>query len=114
MTGSAQPALSDRIRSLSREGVKGVEIALRLGCTRSYVSQVLCRPEIERKPLTAVQVSRPAERPRQVTPDTCQRPDARKGFATCGEPKMRTGCGEKLGVCAYHFETTKPLGGTKL
>jgi hypothetical protein len=103
---------ADRIRGLAAEGVKPAEIARRLGCSDSNVSQVLSRV-YDPAPRMADAVGIARFRPRPAS-DLCQRPDRRKGFAPCGEPKMQTPCGERLGVCAYHYETTKPLGGMKL
>lgn len=98
------------IITLNQQGVSGAEIARRMACTRSYVSQVISSSGF----LMPTQAGKPVERKPRVPSKDCQRPDARKGFATCGEPKLKTACGETLGVCAYHYATTKPLGGTKL
>ncbi|MBK8199216.1 MAG: hypothetical protein IPK75_12705 [Acidobacteria bacterium] len=109
MTGSHK-ALREQIKALDADGVHGAEISRRLNCSRSYVSQVLSFTNV----LLPTQAAKPAPHRRAPAPTTCQRPDRRKGFAVCGEPKMKTACGETLGVCAYHFETTKPHGGMKL
>lgn len=103
---------AERIRGLAAAGIKPAEIARRLGCSDSNVSQVLGRV-YDPAPRALDGMTVASFRPRP-SPDTCQRPDRRKGFAPCGEPKMRTACGERLGVCAYHYETTKPHGGMKL
>lgn len=102
--------LRDEIKALDARGIHGAEIARRLNCTRSHVSQTLSFTSV----LMPTQAGKPEPHRRAVSPATCQRPDARKGFQPCGEPKLKTRCGETLGVCAYHYETTKPLGGTKL
>lgn len=101
--------LSADIRSLDTLGFRPSEIARRLGCSASNVTQVLRNASNPK-----MSDARPARYQRKASPATCQRPDARKNFETCGEPKMKTRCGETLGVCAYHYKTTKPLGGTKL
>ncbi len=100
------------IRELDRMGIGQREIARRLGCSSSNVSQVLSRANDPAPRMSdGITVNRFR---RKAPPETCQRPDVRKGFETCGDPKKRTACGELLGVCEFHFETTKPLGGMKL
>lgn len=102
--------LKPSIIAYSQQGKSGAWIARKLDCSTAYVSQVLSFAGVL-LPAQAGMVQR--HQPKKPA-DTCQRPDARKNFDTCGEPKMRTACGEMLGVCRHHYETTKPLGGTKL
>lgn len=112
MTRARRSRFADEIRALDAKGMKQAQIARRLGCSESNVSQVLGRVhDPAPRALDGMTVTRFQPRP---SPDTCQRPDRRKGFAPCGEPKMRTACGERLGVCEYHWQVTKPLGGMKL
>lgn len=109
---SRKSRYAERIRGLAAAGIKPAEIARRLGCSESNVSQVLGRV-YDPAPRMSDGLAIAAFRPRP-SPDTCQRPDRRKGFAPCGEPKKRLPCGALLGVCAYHDDTTRPLGRTKL
>lgn len=104
--------LVEEIRALIAKGLRNKEIAQRVGCSPSRVAQVR-HERANATPRFSDGMTVARFRPAPPT-DTCQRPDARKGFESCGEPKMRTACGERLGVCAYHYETTKPLGGMKL
>ena len=104
--------LHDDIRAQIAQGLRNKEIAAKLGCNPSRVSQV--RHAIKQAPAPRMSDGFGVARFRKAPePDTCQRPDARKGFAVCGEPKKRTACGERLGVCAYHWESTKPVGNSK-
>lgn len=112
MTKIRRSRFADDIRALDAQGLRHSAIARQLGCSEANVSQVLGRAN-DPAPRISDGLGVNRFRPRPL-PDTCQRPDARKAFATCGDPKKRTRCGEKLGVCDYHFETTKPIGGTKL
>lgn len=115
MSRPDRPSLRQDIVALESLGFSRAEIARRLGCTPANISQSLRRNEERASPvLMPSQAGLPARRKPPVVSLTCNRPDARKGFDPCGDPKKRTACGELLGVCDYHFETTKPLGGMKL
>lgn len=102
-------SLRAEIVALAARGVRNRDISIQLGCSPAYVSNTITG---ERYAPSSSGIKKPR---RSCAPSAnCQRPDARKGFATCGDPKMKTFCGETLGVCAYHYEATRPLGRTKL
>ncbi len=103
MTGKQVRDKAQKIIELWESGVRNKsEIARRLSCSKSNVSQVLKR--YEERP--------PPKRQKPVRPDTCQRPDTENGLQPCGRPRHEIG-GEKLGICKHHWDTLKPIGNQK-
>lgn len=104
MSGKQVRDKAQKIIELWESGVLNKsQIARRLDCTTSNVSQVLKRWEEK----TIV-----PHRTKPTGSRTCQRPDIDNGLKPCGRPLHEIG-GEKLGICKHHWDTLKPLGNQK-
>lgn len=111
MTKPRRVGLKDEVTALRETGLRPVQIARRLECTPSYVSQVLNGDRAPARHYGPRQ-AQPAKRDKPKGSKLCGRNILNRQTGrveTCAAPRLRLG-GETMGCCKDCYERTRPLG----